>query len=79
MKAENKKLKNELNRLQEDKKVEVDLLREHQDQVVKSLQQQVNDLKVCAGPPSLASHFALGLSLGLLGWVDRVMIPLPCA
>ncbi|KAF9512314.1 hypothetical protein BS47DRAFT_1363221 [Hydnum rufescens UP504] len=45
MKEKYLKLENELNRLQEDKNVEVDLLRERQDQVVKSLQQQINDLK----------------------------------
>jgi hypothetical protein len=62
MKAENMRLKNELKRIQEDKEVEVDLLRDHQDQVVKSLQQQINDLKVRAQPGSLAKHFALAFS-----------------
>ena len=46
MKAENVKLNAELNRLHKDHKIELDMLRDQHAQFVKSLQQQINDLKV---------------------------------
>ena len=76
MKAENVKLQIDLNRLHEDHKIELDVLRDQHDHIVKSLQQQINDLKVRLRGAFFVDYRISCSHLKLLRWVDRAMTPL---